>query len=104
MTKIYFETAARITTKADELGKDCKRLKELVAKSTLLDEIIERTLHAKVEIRFSGSDTNNITCSLNAMFTQKEALEALIALNTNVDNEIRSICKKYPKELFNLQE
>ena len=102
MSKVYFEEGSKITSVAKELKKDCSRLEKLVEKSMLLDEIVEKTTGANVEIRFSGADTSNITCNLNAMFTQEEAVNGLIAINKNVDAEIRGICSRWPEGMFGL--
>lgn len=89
-----------VLTKAEEFEKDCAKLKELVMKSQLLDEISERCRGTKVSVRFSGADTEHIVCPLSIDFIQEDINDCLIMINEKLDVEIRNICSKYPSEMF----
>lgn len=104
MNKLGFKDTSRVSSIVRTMQNDCKKLEDLVLKSQLLDEIVERGEETQVTIAFSGGSTADIVGSLNLKFGQDEVNKQLRAINNDVDCQIRDICNKYPYSMFMLSK
>ena len=102
MNKLCFKDTSRVASIVRTMQNDCKKLEDLVMKSQLLDEIVERSKDTEVTIMFGGESTKDIVGNLNLKFKQEDVNAQLRSLNESVDCQIRDICNKYPYSMFPL--